>query len=176
LRRYAHPHLLSVFASYLQYDSIFVLFTPAPAWSLKSFLSDVPKVFEHLSKSQRRQKLLSWTHCLASVLRWLHKNGKHHGAIRPSNIQVTDDDFHLYLGQFGDPGVLGTHTKVDDLESYQYAAPVSLPSSGFMQIRSISLDLLLTLTPQKMIPAAIYLHGCLGTMEKGSYNADHGTF
>lgn len=130
LRRYAHPHLLSVFASYLQQDSIFVLFTPAPAYPLRSFLSDVPKAFDHLPKSQRRQTLLSWTHCLASALRWLHTNGRHHGALRPSNIQITDDQFHIYLGQFEDPGVLGTHTKVDDLESYQYAAPVSLPVFG----------------------------------------------
>lgn len=126
LRRYAHPHLLSVFASYLQHDSIFVLFTPAPAYSLRSFLSDVPKAFDRVPKSQRRKTILSWTHCLASALRWLHTNGRHHGAIRPSNIQITDEEFSVYLGQFDDPGVLGTHTKVDDLEAYQYAAPVSL--------------------------------------------------
>jgi hypothetical protein len=126
LRRFAHPHLLSVFASYLHQDSIYVLFTPAPGYSLKSILSDAPKTFSHLPKSQRRQILLSWCHCLASALRWLHTNGRHHGAIRPSNIQITDDDFSIYLGQFDDPGVLGTHTKVDDLESYQYSAPVSL--------------------------------------------------
>lgn len=122
LRQYAHPHILGVFASYLQQDSIYVLFTPAPAYSLKSFVSDVPKVFDNLPKPRRRQTLLSWPHCLASALRWLHVNGRHHGAIRPSNIQV-DDDFHIYLGQFDDSGVLGTRTKIDDIEAYQYAAP-----------------------------------------------------
>lgn len=54
LKRYAHPHLLSVFASYLQQDNIYVLFTPPTAYSLKSFVSDVPKAFDSLSKSQRR--------------------------------------------------------------------------------------------------------------------------
>ena len=125
LKRYAHPHILSVFASYLQHDSMYVLFTPPTAYSLKSFLNDVPKAFGVLPKTRRRQTLLNWLHCLASALRWLHANGRHHGAIRPSNIQV-DDDFNVCLGQFDDPGVLGTHGKVDDIESYQYAAPVSV--------------------------------------------------
>ena len=143
LRRYAHPHLLAVFASYLQNDSIYVLFTPAPAYSLRSFVNDVPKTFDHLPKSQRRQTLLSWSHCLANALRWLHVNGRHHGAIRPSNIQV-DDEFHVYLGQFDDPGVLGTRTKIDDIEAYQYAAPERWKRAVTMQ----------TTAPAKMMGAS----------------------
>lgn len=181
LRRYAHPHLLSIFASYLQQDSIYVLFTPAPAYSLKSFLSDVPKTFEHLSKSQRRQKLLSWTHCLASALRWLHTNGKHHGAFRPSNIQVTDGEFQIYLGQFDDPGVLGTHTKVDDLESYQYAAPVSSLPLKMSQILSTSLSFQPSSQVLEVYPQCVlqhlqrFAHTGLGTMEESSNDANHGT-
>lgn len=72
-----------------------------------------------------RQTLITWPHCLASALSWLHANGRHHGAIRLSNIQV-DDHFQVFLGQFDDPGVLGTHSKVDYIEAYQYAAPVSV--------------------------------------------------
>ena len=182
LRRYAHPHLSSIFASYLQQDSIYVLFTPAPAYSLKSFLSDVPKAFDHLAKSQRRQKLLSWTHCLAGALRWLHTNGRPHGAIRPSNIQVTDDNFHIYLGQFDDPGVLGTHTKVDDLESYQYAAPVSiLPFNSCQGCSTVVHLLVIDTSPiirafaPTQISADVHLHDHIGTMEESSDNANYST-
>ena len=123
-KRYAHEHIVSIHGSYLQGDSVFVLFTGAVGTNLKSFLSDVPKNFEMLSKKQRREILLQWTHCLANAMAWLHSYGRPHGNVRPSNITV-DDNFKICLGSLEGWGNLTVGPKADEgqLESYQYAAP-----------------------------------------------------
>lgn len=121
-RSFAHDHVLSIFGSYTMEDSLYVLMTPAPEYSLKSFLNDSPKAFEAFSKTERRKIVLQWTHCLSSGLSWLHRNGKHHGAIRPSRIQI-DDQFRISFGQFDGSGILCDSTVKDDIEAYQYAAP-----------------------------------------------------
>lgn len=121
-RTFAHEHILSIFGSYTTEDDLYILLTPAPVYNLKSFLTDPPKAFDDLPKLDRRQKLLQWPHCLASGLAWLHKNTKHHGAIRPSRIQI-DERFRICLGQFDGNGILCDSTVKDDIEAYQYAAP-----------------------------------------------------
>jgi hypothetical protein len=120
-KTYANQHLISVYGSYLWEESVYILFTPAAEYNLKSFLSDVPKGFENLPKTERRRILIDWPHCLANGLAWIHTNGRHHGLIRPSNILV-DDKFNIFFGSFDGSGVLDV-TKVDDMEAYQYAAP-----------------------------------------------------
>lgn len=144
LRRLAHQHLVSVYASYSLGSSIFVLLTPAAEHTLKSFITDTPKSFESLPKPERREILINWPHCLANGLDWLHDRGLHHGAVRPTNVFV-DTKFQIFLGQFDGFDFTQSNAKVDEVESYQYAAPerwkraatsktsvgkVALPSGG----------------------------------------------
>jgi serine/threonine protein kinase len=121
-RRLCHEHVVSVFGSYLHQGSFNVLSTPAPEWTLKTFLSDTPKSFSALPKTDRRKILINWPHCLANALAWLHENGEYHGAIRPSNIQV-DESFSISLGLLEGDGLLRVQTKSDDIEAYQYGPP-----------------------------------------------------
>ncbi|KAI2729500.1 hypothetical protein CBS147354_885 [Penicillium roqueforti] len=123
LKRLSHEHLVSVYASYLKDDSVSVLFTGATAdRNLYRFLTDEPLAFKRLEKEQRRQILITWPHCLASAVCWLHARGYAHGAIRPSNIFV-DADYHICLGQFQALDSLLTPPHVNDLEAYNYSAP-----------------------------------------------------
>ncbi|KGO50361.1 hypothetical protein PEX1_105630 [Penicillium expansum] len=123
LKRLSHEHIVSVFASYLKDDSVSVLFTGATAdRNLHSFLTDEPMSFKRLEKEQRRQTLITWPHCLASAVCWLHARGHSHGAIRPSNIFI-DANFHICLGQFQALDSLLTPPHVNDLEAYNYSAP-----------------------------------------------------
>lgn len=121
-RRYCHQHIVSVFGSYLHQGIFHILSSPAAEWSLKTFLSDTPKSFSNLPKHERREILINWPHCLAAALAWLHANGEHHGAIRPSNIQV-DESFHISLGLLDGDGLLRDMVKSDDVEAYQYGPP-----------------------------------------------------
>ncbi|KAJ5135226.1 uncharacterized protein N7515_004504 [Penicillium bovifimosum] len=123
LRRLSHEHIVSVYASYLKDDNVAVLFTGAAAdRNLHSFLTDEPISFKRLAKEHRRQILITWPHCLASAVSWLHSRGYAHGAIRPSNIFI-DATFHICLGQFQALDSLLTPPHVNDLEAYNYSAP-----------------------------------------------------
>ena len=122
MKKFSHEHTLSVYASYLQSDIMYILSTPAGEYTLKSFLMDQPKPFDALSKSDRRQILVNWPHCLANATAWLHANGGHHGAVRPSNIHITNT-FQICLGPMDGEGFLCNTTKSDDIEAYQYAPP-----------------------------------------------------
>jgi serine/threonine protein kinase len=145
MKKFTHEHVLSVYGSYVQSGIMSVLSFPAAEYTLKSFLTDSPKSFEVLSKTERRQILINWPHCLASALAFLHDNGGHHGAIRPSNIHI-NQQWHISLGQLDGDGVLCCSARSDDIEAYQYAPPerwkravtvqstgsgkMALPSSG----------------------------------------------
>ncbi|KAJ5760497.1 hypothetical protein N7520_007653 [Penicillium odoratum] len=123
LRKLAHEHVMSIYASYFVDDSVSVLFTGAETdRTLHSFLTDEPPAFKRLPKEQRRQTLITWPHCLVSGLSWLHAHGHFHGAIRPSNVLV-DPNFQICLGQFHVLDSLLAPPRVNDLESYHYAAP-----------------------------------------------------
>ncbi|KAJ5574109.1 uncharacterized protein N7459_008536 [Penicillium hispanicum] len=123
LRKLAHQHVVSIYASYFVDDTVCVLFTGAETdRTLHSFLTDEPPAFKRLSKERRRQTLITWPHCLMSALSWLHARGHSHGAIRPSNITV-DANYHICLGQFQALDSLLAPPRVNDLESYQYSAP-----------------------------------------------------
>lgn len=122
LRRLAHQHVFSVYASYFVDDSIYILFSGVYERHLMSFLTDVPQQFKKLPKPRRRQILVNWPHCLANALAWLHANGQGHGAIRPSNVLI-DSDFNVFLGQFQALDTLLPLAKVNDVEAYQYGAP-----------------------------------------------------
>ncbi|KAJ5155897.1 hypothetical protein N7492_008700 [Penicillium capsulatum] len=123
LRKLSHPHVVSIYGSYCVDDQICVLFTGAEAdRTLHQFLTDEPLPFKRLPKEQRRQTLITWPHCLASAVSWLHARGSPHGAIRPSNVLV-DPTFNVCLGQFQALDSLLAPPRVNDLESYQYSAP-----------------------------------------------------
>ncbi|KAJ5925710.1 hypothetical protein N7454_008349 [Penicillium verhagenii] len=123
LRKLAHEHVMSIYASYFVDDSVSVLFTGAETdRTLHSFLTDEPPAFKRLPKEQRRQTLIVWPHCLMSGLSWLHAHGHFHGAIRPSNVLI-DGKFQICLGQFHVLDSLLAPPRVNDLESYHYAAP-----------------------------------------------------
>ncbi|KAJ5418647.1 uncharacterized protein N7487_002197 [Penicillium crustosum] len=123
LKKLSHEHIVSVFASYLKDDSVSVLFTGATAdRNLHSFLTDEPMSFKRLEKEPRRQILITWPHCLASAVCWLHARGHSHGAIRPSNIFI-DANFNICLGQFQALDSLLIPPQVNDLEAYNYSAP-----------------------------------------------------
>ncbi|KAJ5625732.1 hypothetical protein N7510_002041 [Penicillium lagena] len=123
LRRLAHEHLTSVYASYFVDGTICTLFTGATAErTLHSFLTDEPQSFKKLPKERRREILISWPHCLVSALTWLHAHGQPHGAIYPSNILV-DPMFHISLGQFQALDSLLEPPRVHELEAYNYSPP-----------------------------------------------------
>lgn len=123
LRKLAHQHLISIHASYFVDDTVCALFTGAEVdRTLHSFLTDEPPSFKRQPKEFRRQILITWPHCLASALAWLHARGHAHAAIRPSNILI-DPSFHIYLGQFQALDSLLAPPRVNDLEAYQYSAP-----------------------------------------------------
>ncbi|KIW53303.1 hypothetical protein PV05_08891 [Exophiala xenobiotica] len=144
-RRLRHEHIVSVFASYTHQGSCNVLSLPGPEWNLKAFLSDTPKSFSNLSKTHRRHSFINWPHCLANAVNWLHSNGQYHGAIRPSNIHITES-FHICLGALEGDGILCYRVRSQDIEAYQYGPPerykravtvrstgsaaISLPSGG----------------------------------------------
>lgn len=132
LRKLAHQHLASIYASYSHGDSIYVLFTPASEYTLKSFIADTPKHFENLPKSKRREILINWPHCLANGLDWLHNQGLAHGAVRPSNVLV-DASFRIFLGQGDAFNITHSSIKADDVEIYQYAAPERWKRSAKLQ-------------------------------------------
>ncbi|KAF4550856.1 Hypothetical protein D9617_15g042070 [Elsinoe fawcettii] len=122
IRTARHEHIASVFGSYSQGGSMYILTSPAAHFSLKSFLSDLPKVFKNIPKPERHMHLLSWPHCLANAVAWIHANGFVHGAISPSRILV-DDGFNVILGHFKDVRAAGPPSISKDIEYYQYAAP-----------------------------------------------------
>ncbi|KAL4794639.1 hypothetical protein BDV19DRAFT_187695 [Aspergillus venezuelensis] len=122
MRRLAHEHVYSIYASYFADNTICILFSGIHERNLMSFLTDTPQAFKKLEKERRREILVNWPHCLAHGLSWLHANGQVHGLIRPSNILI-DSDFKIFIGQFEALDTLLPPVKVDDVESYQYGPP-----------------------------------------------------
>ncbi|EAU35890.1 conserved hypothetical protein [Aspergillus terreus NIH2624] len=122
LRRLAHDHVYSIFASYFVDTTVCILFSGVYERTLLSFLTDLPQAFKRLPKPQRRGILINWPHCLVNGLAWLHAHGQVHGAIRPSNILI-DSDYKIFLGQFEALDTLLPPVKVDDVEAYQYGSP-----------------------------------------------------
>jgi serine/threonine protein kinase len=131
----AHQHVSSVHASYSHDHNVFVLLTPAIEYTLNAFVDSVPRHFENLAKSQRRETILNWPHCLANGLAWLHSHRAHHGAIRPSNI-IIDSEYQIYLGQIEGLPITHGNVKVSDIESYQYAAPERWKRTATMQTKA----------------------------------------
>ncbi|KAL4931139.1 protein kinase domain-containing protein [Aspergillus undulatus] len=122
MRRLAHDHVYSIYASYFADNTICILFSGVYERNLMAFLTDTPQAFKKLPKERRREILVNWPHCLAHGLSWLHAHGQVHGLIRPSNILI-GADFKIFIGQFEALDTLLPPVKVDDVESYQYGPP-----------------------------------------------------
>ncbi|KAL4878654.1 hypothetical protein BJY04DRAFT_195330 [Aspergillus karnatakaensis] len=135
MRRLAHDHVYSIYASYFVDNTVCILFSGVYERNLMSFLTDTPQSFKKLAKDRRREILVNWPHCLAHGLSWLHAHNQVHGLIRPSNILI-DGDFRIVIGQFEALDTLLPPVKVVDVESYQYGPPerwvrsISVQNSG----------------------------------------------
>ena len=132
MKQLTHDHLVSMHASYSQENLGYVLSTPIPDLTLRSFLSDPPKSFLSLEKLQRRQILFSWPHCIASALNFIHREGYSHGRLTPSQIFV-DDKHRVFLGCPDALAELDVGVKVKDGELYDYAPPERWIRTGVMQ-------------------------------------------
>ncbi|CAD6571399.1 MAG: hypothetical protein ASARMPRED_004488 [Alectoria sarmentosa] len=119
-----HPHLVSIWSTYSQENSIYIMLTPSTETTLKSFLEEQPKIFKSLDKAERREVFLTWTHCLAAGLAYLHGRGFIHEAIRPGTITV-DHNNKIYLGDYSALKSLDTdeHPNSYSGELYDHAAP-----------------------------------------------------
>ncbi|PGH11998.1 serine/threonine protein kinase [Helicocarpus griseus UAMH5409] len=137
LRRLSHEHLTSAYASYFVDDNINLLISGTPEYSLKSFLADKPQQFKRLFKAQQRYLMLTWPHCLAEGLAWLHAHGEAHGAIRPSNILI-DANNRIFLGLYEAFDTLIPMERHNDIEIYHYAAPEGWVRTTSVQNRAVS--------------------------------------
>lgn len=119
-----HPHLVSIWSTYSQGNSIYILLTPATETTLKSFLEEPPKAFKSLDKAERRETFLTWTHCLAAALAYLHSRGFAHQTLRPGTITV-DYNNKIYLGDYSALKTLDTDEPPNSYngELYDHAAP-----------------------------------------------------
>ena len=119
-----HPHLVSIWSTYSQENSIYILLTPATEITLKAFLEEQPKAFKSLDKAERREIFLTWTHCLAAALEYLHDRGFTHQALRPGTITV-DHNNKIYLGDYSALKNLDTDEPCNSYNGdlYDHAAP-----------------------------------------------------
>lgn len=122
MRSIEHPHLTSLWASYVHDNCGYLLLTPVNDTTLKSILAITPQSIKILAKQDRRVLLLNWIHCLADGLAFLHKQGMAHKNIRPTTVMFNEDN-HIFLG---DVGILPAKGGFDK-DSYDYAAPENTP-------------------------------------------------
>ncbi|MCJ1275233.1 hypothetical protein MMC21_003034 [Puttea exsequens] len=119
-----HSHLVTVWATYSQDDFNYILLTPATETNLKLFLDEPPKAYKLLEKQERRDILLTWTHCLVTALAYLHEKGFTHQALRPSTITI-DHTYTVFINDYNALEALD----VEELSSpysnelYDHAAP-----------------------------------------------------
>ena len=119
-----HPHLVSIWSTYSQENCIYILLSPATETTLKSFLEEQPKAFKSLEKADRREILLTWTHCLAAALAYLHDRGFTHQTVRPGTITV-DHNNKIYLGDYSALKNLAADESPNSYngDMYDHAAP-----------------------------------------------------
>lgn len=125
-RSLPHEHICRIWASYTSEGSGYTLTDFVPGHTMRSFLETRnPPQFSNLSREKRPLLLFRWMHCLADTVAFLHNRGEHHGAIRPTNILI-DEDNHI---AFSDLGRLRTFMK-DKIASKQDNRDYSAPETG----------------------------------------------
>ena len=122
LQKLKHPHLVSVWATYIHEDQGFLLLQPYLETTLKMFLEDTPKSFKQKPRADQCETLLQWVRCLVSALNFLHQNGYSHQAIRPSNILI-DSGNNIFLGAYQALGALEDQEPAYEKDTYEHAAP-----------------------------------------------------
>jgi serine/threonine protein kinase len=122
-------HLLSYWTSYTHQGYGYILFTPAPEYTLKSLLTTTPSCLKNLDKKGRRQLVMDWIHCLVDTVCFLHNRGLTHGNIRPSTVMFSDSNLIFFSGftRFHTSILSGvTDNTSFDKEAYDHAAPEKL--------------------------------------------------
>ena len=99
ITRIQNPHIVSIFATYAQDDINYILLSPSTELTLKQIFNDDSKQFKLLDKSDRREIVLTWAHCLTSALGYLHAHGFDHRNIRPSTVLV-DQNSKVFLSEY----------------------------------------------------------------------------
>ncbi|MCJ1310272.1 hypothetical protein MMC25_003934 [Agyrium rufum] len=122
LKKLRHENLISVFATYTQLDTAYILSTPAIDVCLKAFLDDQPRSFKQVSKMDKRDILLQWVHSLTKALAFLHENGHAHQAIRSTNVFIRSPD-HIFLGELATLDVLQKVDQAYDRDVYDHSSP-----------------------------------------------------
>lgn len=116
----SNQHVVSLWASYVQKSTGYLLLSPIHEWTLTSVLTTLPPSIKILAKRDRRVLFLDWMHCLADAVASLHNLGLAHGQIKPSNVFL-DMDNKIFLG---DVDVCGLDpAKQFDQENYDYGPP-----------------------------------------------------
>ncbi|KAL2193473.1 kinase-like domain-containing protein [Corynascus similis CBS 632.67] len=141
LKGVQHEHLLSYWASYTHRGYGYILFTPAPAYSLRSLLTTMPGCLKQLDKKARRRAVMNWIYCLSDTLCFLHSQGLSHGNIRPSTVEFSRENFAFFSGfKPFYMRVLGgvMDDKVFEREAYDYGAPERIPSLPSLSSDSIN--------------------------------------
>ena len=122
LQKLDHPNISRVFATYTHGGRDYVLLSPCPEISLKTFLEEPPKLFKQMSKSEQLNIVAQWIRCLIGAIAYLHQKGWAHQAIRPSNIFVSDDN-KIFLGPHAAIGIVQEQDPPLVKDIYQYGAP-----------------------------------------------------
>ncbi|EAQ83801.1 hypothetical protein CHGG_10205 [Chaetomium globosum CBS 148.51] len=132
IRGLQNEHMLSYWASYTHQGYGYILFTPAPEFSLKSLLTTMPSSLKKLDKKVLPQVVMNWILCLADTVCSFHGQDRSHGNIRPSTVLFSKDNFvflsgftQLHINALSDTAE-GTSS---DREAYDYGAPEEVPNS-----------------------------------------------
>lgn len=120
MRARHNQHIVSLWASYIHQSAGYLLLTPVHEGTLKSALTALPPSIKILAKEVRRVLLLDWMHCLTEAVVSLHKQGLHHGHIKPSNILLNSDN-KIFLSDSS--AFTSNQMKHFDKETYDYGAP-----------------------------------------------------
>ncbi|KAK4120839.1 hypothetical protein N657DRAFT_665899 [Parathielavia appendiculata] len=124
-----NQHLLSYSTSYTHQGYGYILFTPAPEYTLKSLLATTPSCLKNVDKKARPHLVMNWIYCLVDTVCFLHNRGLSHGNIRPSTVMFSCDNL-VFFSSFTrfHTSILGGATDYTsfDKEAYDHAAPEKL--------------------------------------------------
>ncbi|KAF1982685.1 kinase-like protein, partial [Aulographum hederae CBS 113979] len=120
-----HEHIAPVWATYSAKGFGYILSPFVGEHTLISFIEHrTPPQYQRLPKCDRQALLVTWMHCLASTVAYLHRNGCSHTAIRPSNI-IIDSQNNISFSDIGSIRTFQADKKQNVEEVYNYGAPES---------------------------------------------------
>ncbi|QIW97306.1 hypothetical protein AMS68_002824 [Peltaster fructicola] len=126
----AHKHIAPVWATYASDGTAYSVSNFVPEHTLQSYVDHrTPAQLMRVPAERRPVLLCEWMHCLADAVAFLHHKGTAHGAIKPSNI-IIDQNNKI---AFSDVGTLHTFQQTKKMvknETHDYAAPESQKSKA----------------------------------------------